>query len=80
MKVIKDPYGKNYIASRTTTLTPYQVYLEQIRSVSDSLRYADTGTDYYPMQFGGLKGQRQAIDGVAVVDILDFKSNGNTDT
>ncbi len=80
MKVIKDPYGKNHIVSRTTALTPYQVYLEQVRSVSDNMRYADTDVEYYPMQFGGLKGQRQAITGVAVVDILNFKSNGNTDT
>lgn len=80
MKVITDPYNRNQVVSRTTALTPYQVYLEQIRAISDSIRVAAQGMDYYPLQFGGLKGQREAITGVAVVDILDFQSKGNAES
>ena len=79
MKVISDPYNKNQVRSRTTPLSPYQVYLEQIRSVSDSIRATSRSLTYYPLQFGGLKGQREAITAVAVVDILDFQSKGNTE-
>lgn len=79
MKVITDPYDRNQLRNRTVALTPYQVYLEQVRGVSDSLRFAARGMEYYPLQLGGLKGQREGITAVAVVDIIDFQSKGSTD-
>lgn len=77
MKVIKDPYSKNQVLSRTVALTPYQIYLEQVRAISDNIRFTSRGLEYLPLQFGGLKGQREAITGTAVVDILDFQSKGS---
>lgn len=77
MKVIKDPYDRSQVLSRTVALTPYQIYLEQVRAVSDNIRYTNRGLDYYPLQFGGLKGQREAITNTAIVDILDFQSKGS---
>lgn len=77
MKVITDPYDRSHLRARTTALTPYQVYLEQVRGVSDAIRFAARDMEYYPLQLGGLKGQREAITSVAVVDIIDFQSKGN---
>ena len=79
MKVTKDPYNRNLVSSRTVALTPYEIYLQQVRAVSDNIRFTQQGLDYYPLQFGGLKGQRQAIIGKAVVDIIDFQSKGNAE-
>ena len=76
MKVNTDPYNRSRVRSRMTALTPYQIYLEQVRGVSDTIRVTNSGLTYYPMQFGGLKGQRQAIDGVSAVEIIDFTSTG----
>lgn len=77
MKVIKDPYDLNKVLRRTVATTPYQVYLEQVRAISDNIRFTSQGLEYYPLQFGGLKDQQKAIIGTHVVNILDFQSKGN---
>lgn len=77
MKINSDPYNRSQVSSRTVALTPYQVYLEQVKGVSDSIRATSAGVQYYPLQFGGLKGQRQASYGVNVVDVLTFQSTGD---
>lgn len=77
MRVNTDPYNRKQVSRRTLELTPYNVYLEQIRGVSDAIRVASSGLQYYPLQFGGLKGQRLASADPAVLDIMDFTSNGN---
>jgi len=77
MKVLANS-AKSTILSRMVSLTPYQVYLEQVTGISDSIRASASNLDYYPMQLGGLKGQRQAITSTSVVEIMDFQSNGNS--
>lgn len=77
MKVLTNS-TKSTILSRMVSLTPYQVYLEQVTGISDNIRASASNLDYYPMQLGGLKGQRQAITTSAVVEIMDFKSTGNS--
>ena len=77
MRVNTDPYNRSQVARRTLPMTPYNVYLEQVRGVSDSIRVTAAGLQYYPLQFGGLKGQRLASTSVEVIDIMDFNSKGN---
>ena len=76
MKINSDPYNRSQVSSSTIALTPYQVYLEQVKGVSDNIRATSAGLSYYPLQFGGLKGQRQASYGVNVVDVMTFQSKG----
>ncbi len=76
MKINSDPYNRSQVRSRTVALTPYQVYFEQVRSVSENIRATSAGVQYYPLQFGGLKGQRQASYGANVVDVMEFQSKG----
>lgn len=77
MKVLANS-AKSTILSRMVSLTPYQVYLEQVTGISDNIRASASNLEYYPMQLGGLKGQRQAITSTSVVEIMDFQSNGNS--
>lgn len=77
MKVTTNPYNENKVTVRTVALTPYQIYMEQVRGITESIRSDNLGMEHYPLQFGGLRGQRSAALAVTVVDIMDFQSKGN---
>ena len=77
MRVNTDPYNRSQVSRRTLALTPYNLYLEQVRGISDAIRVTSSGLQYYPLQFGGLKGQRVASAEPTVIDIMDFNSKGN---
>ena len=77
MKINSDPYGRSQVSSKTIALSPYQVYLEQVKGMSENIRATSAGLQYYPLQFGGLKGQRVASSGVNVVDVMTFQSTGD---
>ncbi|HET8685567.1 MAG TPA: hypothetical protein VFM18_02745 [Methanosarcina sp.] len=53
--------------------------MEQVKGVSDSIRVTSQGYSYVPLQFGGLKGQREAVIADVVVDVMDFQSKGSAD-
>lgn len=78
MKINSDPYDRSQVSSKTINLTPYRIYLEQVKGISDNIRATSAGVSYYPLQFGGLKGQRQAEYGVNVVDVMTFQSKGDS--
>lgn len=54
-------------------MTAYEVYLNQIRSAIEPLRYASSGLSYFPPQLGGLSGQRDVIAGEVVLQMIDFE-------
>lgn len=74
MAVIK-PIQKNSILPRVIPLTALNLYLERVRSVSDSLRFTSQNFSYTPLQFGGAKGQQQSLLANSVVKLIDFKVN-----
>jgi hypothetical protein len=55
-------------------VSPFQLYLEQVKGVSDSYRASRAGLSYYPSQFGGLKGQRLVLADQPVLQLIDFKN------
>ena len=72
MPAITQPNNGLTIAPRMAMMSPYQLYLEQIKGVSDSLRAASATLSYIPPQFGGLKGQLAVINDQAVLQMVDF--------
>lgn len=56
-------------------MNPYQVYLNQIRSAIEPIRYQRQGLSYIPPQMGGISGQRQVINQNVVLQIIDFEVN-----
>lgn len=61
------------VTVNTVTLTPYEVYLRRVQACTDGLRSRTAGFDYYPFQLGGYSGQRNAINTLAVADVIDFR-------
>lgn len=68
-------YQKDSIQARTVPLTPLNLYLERVRSVTDQLRADAEGLSYTPLQFGGVDGQLQSLLANSVVTLVDFKVN-----
>lgn len=56
-----------------TAMTPYNVYLNQVRSVIEPIRYAFQEMDYIAPQMGGLSGQRNVIAQEVVLQTIDFE-------
>lgn len=62
-------------------MTPYQIYLQQVKGSVDMIRYTLNGLNYFPPQIGGLDGQLAAMNSTIVLQLIDFqigdgKSNG----
>jgi hypothetical protein len=65
--------GSQKVLAKLVAVTPYQVYLNQVKSAIEPIRYAQLGMDYLPPQFGGLTGQRDTISEVVVLQLTDFE-------
>lgn len=76
MAIVNQP-AKDFVRPVLTALTPLNLYLERVQSVTENLRATASGLDYVPMQFGGLKGQQQSLVANAVIKLINFKISGN---
>jgi len=54
-------------------MTPYQVYLNQIKSAIEPIRFATKSMSYLPPQLGGLTGQRNVISEAVILQMIDFE-------
>lgn len=54
-------------------LTPYNVYINQVKSAIEPIRKLREGLDYFPPQLGGISGQRTVISEVVVLEMIDFE-------
>lgn len=61
-------------------MTPYQIYLQQVRGLSDSIRASAAGLTYIPPQLGGLEGQLAVLQGNIVLQLIDFQVGGGSST
>jgi hypothetical protein len=75
MTAIIKPKGRVSVTPRMMALSPYELYLEQVGGVSDSIRVKSQGLTYIPAQFGGLKGQRESLRSQVVVQMIDFENS-----
>jgi hypothetical protein len=76
MAIINQP-TKDFVRPVLTPLTPFNLYVERVKSITDSLRSSSEGLEYLPMQFGGIKGQQQSLVANAVIKLVNFKVTGN---
>lgn len=68
---------KSSITPSLRALTPLNLYLERVKSVTDALRASAVNQDYIPLQFGGISGQQQSLIANSVVKIVDFNIQDN---
>jgi hypothetical protein len=58
---------------KLVAMTPYEVYLNQIKSAIEPIRFSKLGLDYFPPQLGGLTGQRSVIAEEVVLEMITFE-------
>ena len=75
MSAITNPNKGLTVQPRIASISPYKLYLEQIRGISDSFRANAAGLSYIPPQFGGLKGQRLVLADQPVLQLIDFTNH-----
>lgn len=63
----------NKVLPRLAALGPYEVYLNQIQSSLEAIRYQNKDMQYIPPQLGGLTGQRKIIKNSLVLQMIDFE-------
>lgn len=61
------------IIPKLVPLTPYEIYLQQVKGTFDSIRYSRINMTYYPPQLGGFFGQQEVISDTAVLELTDFE-------
>lgn len=61
------------INTRLVPITPYYMFLRQIADTTDGIRANRDGVErFFPMQFGGLFGQKTVMDLNEVMEITEF--------
>lgn len=68
-----DAQNTTKVIPKLVEMTPYQVYLQQVRGAADNIRARVAGFDYLPPQFGGLSGQLQVMNEEVVLQLIDFE-------
>jgi hypothetical protein len=61
------------IIPRLTPITPYEIFLQQVKGTYDAVRYKRRSMDYIPAQMGGIFGQKEVIDSGLVLEITEFE-------
>lgn len=63
----------SYISPRFMVMSPYEVYLNQVKGALDNIRFTAQGLTYTPPQLGGLDGQLSTITQEVVLQVTDFQ-------
>lgn len=58
---------------RLVPMTPYEIYLQQVKATYDNIRYTRRGIAYTPAQFGGIFGQLEVMDDVIALQLVEFE-------
>lgn len=64
--------SSSYISPRFVAISPYEVYLNQVKGTIDNIRFTAQGMSYAPPQFGGLDGQLDVLTQSVVLQVTDF--------
>lgn len=66
----------NRIVPKLVPITPYELYLQQVKGTYDSIRSynADSSVTYIPPQFGGFMGQKEVLEQKVVLELTDFEA------
>lgn len=58
---------------KLVAISPYEIYLFQVRSALEAIRFKAQDMEYLPPQLGGLVGQRTITNGSTVLQTIDFE-------
>lgn len=72
--ILKQQTGVS-VNPRITPISPFELYLEQVKGVAEAIRVNSRGLSYIPAQFGGLKGQLITLNNQVVAQMIDFENN-----
>jgi hypothetical protein len=61
------------ITPQLQPMSPYEVYLQQVKGTFDRIRTERIGMSYIPPQMGGYFGQKDVIDENIVLELTDFE-------
>lgn len=75
MPTITKPDNQISVTPRMLSISPYHLYLEQIRGATDAIRVKSRGLNYIPSQFGGIQGQIASLSENVVARMIDFENN-----
>lgn len=75
MTAIVQPTNAQTINPSFNPITPYQLYMFQVKGIMDAIRAQTQNLDYLPPQFGGIQGQRAVLEENVVLQNIDFKIN-----
>jgi hypothetical protein len=65
----------SYITPRFMVMSPYEVYLSQIKAAIENIRFTAQGMSYTPAQLGGLDGQLNTLTQEVVLQVTDYQVN-----
>lgn len=66
-----------FIRSRQMNLTPLNLYVQRVGSISNRLRAESAGYTFLPFQLGGISNQQLSLASNVVVSTVDFKVSGD---
>jgi hypothetical protein len=61
------------IVPKLVPITPYEIFLQQVKGTYDAIRSDRDGFTYTPPQMGGIFGQKDVIDECIVLELTDFE-------
>lgn len=61
------------IIPKLASMSPYEIYLQQVKATYDGIRAGRLSLSYYPAQFGGIFGQSDIINEAVVLELTDFE-------
>lgn len=61
------------ITPKLVPISPYEVYLQQVKGLFDQIRTERIGMSYIPPQMGGYFGQKDVVDEIIVLELTDFE-------
>lgn len=64
------------IIPKLKPITPLELYLQQVSSTYQNIRFIRQGMSYIPPQFGGIFGQGIISGECAVLEVTEFESKG----
>lgn len=65
----------SYLTPRYVTMSPYEIYLAQVKGAIDNIRFTAQGMKYTPAQLGGLSGQLNTLNQAVVLRVTDYQVN-----
>lgn len=63
------------IQTNLVRISPYFMFLQQVKDNMNFIRGQSTGVDLMPLQFGGYTGQLATIEDNTVLEITEFQGD-----